>query len=44
MISTEGEEVKLTRVIDPVASKGVLEDWLVQVEEVMFNSVKNTIE
>jgi dynein heavy chain len=44
MYSIEGEYVPFTRVIDPIASKGAVEDWLVQVEDVMIKSVKNTIE
>ena len=42
--SIEGEEVPFTRVIDPIASKGQVEDWLLQVEDVMLKSVKNVIE
>jgi dynein heavy chain len=44
MFSVEGEEVAYTRIIDTAASKGAVEDWLVQVEEVMLKSVKNVIE
>jgi dynein heavy chain len=44
MYSVEGEYVPYTRVIDPIASKGQVEDWLVQVEEVMLKSVKQVIE
>ena len=44
MYSIEGEEVPFTRVIDPIASKGQVEDWLLQVEDVMLISVKNVIE
>ena len=44
MYSIEGEFVPYTRVIDPIASKGAVEDWLVQVEEVMLKSVKQVIE
>jgi len=40
MYSIEGEYVPFTRVIDPIASKGAVEDWLVQVEDVMIKSVK----
>jgi len=36
MISGEGENVPFTRIIDPVASKGNVEDWLRQVEDVML--------
>lgn len=44
MISGEGENVPFTRIIDPVASKGNVEDWLKQVEDVMLKSVKEVIE
>ena len=44
MYSIEGELVPYTRVIDPIASKGQVEDWLVQVEEVMLKSIKQVIE
>jgi dynein heavy chain len=44
MYSVEGELVPYTRVIDPIASKGQVEDWLVQVEEVMLKSVKQVVE
>ena len=44
MISGEGENVPFTRIIDPVASKGNVEDWLRQVEDVMLQSVKEVIE
>lgn len=40
MYSSEGEEVKFTKIIDPVLSKGNVEQWLVQVEDVMIKSVK----
>jgi len=36
--------VPFTRIIDPVASKGNVEDWLKQVEDVMLKSVKEVIE
>jgi len=44
MYSSEGEHVPFTRVINPSASKGNVEDWLRQVEEVMLKSVKEIIE
>jgi dynein heavy chain len=44
MYSIEGELVPYTRVIDPIASKGQVEDWLVQVEEVMLKSIKQVVE
>jgi len=36
--------VPFTRVIDPIASKGAVENWLCQVEEVMLKSVKDIVE
>lgn len=44
MYSSEGEQVPFTRIIDPIASKGQVEDWLRQVEEVMLKSVKEMVE
>lgn len=44
MYSSEGEQVPFTRIIDPIASKGQVEDWLCQVEEVMLKSVKDVVE
>jgi len=44
MYSQEGEMVPFTRIIDPMASKGNVENWLLQVEEVMLKSVKDIIE
>ena len=44
MYSVEGEFVAYTRIIDTAASKGAVEDWLVQVEEVMLKSVKQVVE
>jgi len=44
MYSIEGEYVPYSRIIDPIASKGAVEDWLVQVEEVMLKSVKQVVE
>lgn len=41
MYSSEGEKVPFSKVIDPVAAKGQVEQWLVQVEEVMLSSVKD---
>ena len=40
MKSMEGEEVKFNRVIDPVLARGNVEEWLLQVEEVMIASVR----
>jgi len=44
MKSIEGELVPFIRPIDPVASKGQVEDWLLQVEDVMIKSVKDVVE
>lgn len=45
MYSIEGEFVPFhQKIIDPIQSKGQVEDWLVQVEEVMIWSVKASIE
>ena len=44
MYSSEGEQIPFTRIINPMASKGQVEDWLRQVEEVMLKSVKDRIE
>ena len=44
MYSSEGELVPFTRIIDPIASKGAVENWLCQVEEVMLKSVKDICE
>jgi len=44
MYSIEGEFVPFTSIIDPIASKGAVEDWLKQVESVMIRSVKHCIE
>lgn len=44
MYSSEGELVPFTRIIDPIASKGAVENWLCQVEEVMLKSVKDIVE
>ena len=44
MYSSEGELVPFSRTIDPIASKGAVENWLCQVEEVMLKSVKEIVE
>jgi dynein heavy chain len=44
MYSIEGELVPFVKIIDPIASKGAVEDWLLQVEDVMLRSVKQQIE
>jgi dynein heavy chain len=40
MVSAEGEKVNFVRVIDPVAARGNVEEWLLQVEETMIKTVK----
>ena len=40
MVSAEGEKVMFTRIVDPVAARGNVEEWLLQVEEIMLKSVK----
>lgn len=44
MISVEGERVPMERVIDPMAAKGMVEVWLLQVEDCMIKSVRAVIE
>lgn len=44
MYSIEGEYVPYIKVIDPIASKGAVEDWLLQVEDIMLRSVKQQVE
>ena len=44
MYSVEGELVPYPDIIDPVLSKGAVEDWLIQVETVMLKSIKKIIE
>lgn len=44
MLSAEGEKIPFTKIIDPVAAKGAVEQWLREVESVMITSVKNTID
>ena len=41
MMSSEKEKVPFSKIIDPVAAKGQVEQWLVQVEEVMLSSTKD---
>ena len=40
MTSSENERILFTRMVDPVAARGNVEEWLTQIEEVMFNSIK----
>lgn len=44
MISAEGEKVPFSKPIDPVACRGNVEEWLVQVEQTMIKSVKEATE
>ena len=44
MLSAEGEKVPFTKIIDPVAAKGAVEQWLREVEAVMASSVKNIVD
>ena len=44
MFSSEGERVPYVKIIDPVAAKGNVEEWLRPVEEVMIKSVKDVID
>lgn len=44
MYSVEGELVQYVQIIDPIASKGQVEDWLLKVEDQMLKSVRDRIE
>lgn len=44
MISAEGERVQFPKPIDPVACRGAVEEWLLQVEDMMIKSVKEATE
>jgi len=44
MFSSEGERVPYVKIIDPVAAKGNVEEWLRPVEEVMIKSVKDVVD
>jgi dynein heavy chain len=44
MYSIEGEKIDFTKIIDPMAAKGKVEEWLEQVEKTMIASVKKTVE
>lgn len=44
MLSAEGEKIPFTKIIDPVAAKGAVEQWLREVEAVMLASIKNIID
>ena len=44
MVSSDKEKVTFTRVIDPVASRGNVEEWLLQIEDIMFKTIKSSTE
>jgi len=44
MISCEKERVNFTRVIDPIAARGNVEEWLLQIEDIMHKTVKSETE
>jgi len=44
MMSSEGEKIKFIRSISTSETKGAVEKWLIQVEDVMLKSVKHVIE
>ncbi len=44
MMSSEGEKIKFIRSISTSETKGAVEKWLIQVEDVMLKSVKQVIE
>lgn len=44
MMSSEGEKIKFIRSISTSETKGAVEKWLIQVEDVMLKSVRHVIE
>ena len=44
MYSSEKEHVPFKNIIDPIASRGCVEQWLLEVEETMIKSVKEVCE
>ena len=44
MYSSEGEYIPFVREIDPMAAQGAVEQWLVQVEDVMIDSIREQIQ
>lgn len=44
MFSAEKEHVKFIKEIDPIATKGAVEQWLRDVEAVMSSSVRDCID
>ncbi|XP_048465622.1 dynein axonemal heavy chain 3 [Rhincodon typus] len=43
MISSENEIVPIVKLINPAKAKGMVEKWLLQVEEMMLSSIKHVI-
>ena len=43
MISQEGEVVEIIRIIDPANAEGAVERWLIEVEECMLKSTRESI-
>lgn len=43
MISVEGEKVDFLRIVDPNAAEGAVERWLIEVEECMIKSTRDSI-
>ena len=44
MYSSEKEHIKFIKEIDPIATKGAVEQWLRDVEAVMITSVRDCID
>eukprot|EP00794_Sanderia_malayensis_P007414 gene7414-8234_t len=44
MFSSEGEKINLSETISTSAARGVVERWLLQVQDVMISSVRDTVE
>jgi len=44
MRSAEKEHIKFIKEIDPIATKGAVEQWLRDVESVMASSVRDTVD
>jgi len=44
MYSAEKEHVKFIKEIDPIATKGAVEQWLRDVESVMASSIRDCID
>jgi dynein heavy chain len=41
MESSEGELVKMSRIVNPQDAKGAVERWLLQVQQIMFETVRD---